>query len=96
MVRLVVRGPQEPIAAEFAALLAARLTQALQARRAVARVLGPAPAPLARLKGEYRFQVQIQGPDGDKLRAAAGAATAEIPVPERVQWIVDVDPINML
>jgi primosomal protein N' (replication factor Y) len=96
MVRLVVRGPHEPIAAEFAALLAGRLTESLQARRAAARVLGPAPAPLARLKGEYRFQVQIQGPDGDKLRAAAGEATAEIPVPERVQWIVDVDPINML
>ncbi len=61
-----------------------------------ARVLGPAPAPFARLRGMYRFQIQIQGPDGEKLRAAVRQATAELKEPEGVQWIADVDPLDMM
>jgi primosomal protein N' (replication factor Y) (superfamily II helicase) len=60
------------------------------------RVLGPAPCPFARLKGRYRFQIQVQGPDGDPLRAAVRQATADLEPPEDVQWIVDVDPVEML
>ena len=37
-------------------------------RQADARVLGPAPCPFARLRGKYRFQIQVQGPDGEQLR----------------------------
>ena len=62
MIRLVVRGPSQPIAAEFAKYIAERLAAALEQRKADARVLGPAPCPFARLKGKYRFQIQVQGP----------------------------------
>jgi primosomal protein N' (replication factor Y) len=58
--------------------------------------LGPAPAPLARLRGQYRFQIQLQGPDGQKLRDAVRQATAGLDPPAGVQWIADVDPVNML
>ena len=58
--------------------------------------LGPAPCPFARLKGRYRFQIQVQGPEGEPLRAAVRQATAELEPPEDVQWIVDVDPVEML
>jgi primosomal protein N' (replication factor Y) (superfamily II helicase) len=60
------------------------------------RILGPAPCPFARLKGRYRFQIQIHGPEGEPLRAAVRQATAELEPPEDVQWIVDVDPVEML
>jgi hypothetical protein len=61
-----------------------------------ARVLGPAPAPFARLRGLYRFQIQLQGLEGDKLRSAVRRATAEVKPPDGVQWIADVDPIDMM
>ncbi len=96
MIRLVVRGRSEPIASEFANTIAARLRAALKERQADARVLGPAPCPFARLKGRYRFQIQVQGPDGEQLRGAAAAATAGLEPPEDVQWTVDVDPVDML
>jgi hypothetical protein len=60
------------------------------------RVLGPAPCPFARLKGRYRFQIQVQGPDGERLRSAVRHATDGLEPPEEVQWIVDVDPVDML
>ena len=61
-----------------------------------ARVLGPAPAPSARLRGKYRFQLQTQAVDGAGLHEAVVQATADFKPPEDVQWIVDVDPMDML
>ena len=96
MIRLVVRGPVEKTTGEFAAQLAQQLRIALERRQAQARVLGPATAPLVKLRGKYRFQVQLQGPDGQPLREAVAEATAEFRPPEEVQWIADVDPLDML
>jgi primosomal protein N' (replication factor Y) len=96
MVRLVLRGPQEPTVREFAEYLGQRLVAALGSRQSIARVLGPAPAPFPKLRGRYRFQIQVQGPDGQQLRDAVREATADLHPPERVQWIADVDPLDML
>ena len=127
MIRLVVRGRPEPVAAEFANYLAQRVRATLlrlQRETLLAaksggadilsasssrppranrnclphhvRVLGPAPCPFARLRGKYRFQIQVQGPDGEPLRAAVAEATADLTPPDDVQWIVDVDPVDML
>lgn len=60
------------------------------------RVLGPAPAPFPKLRGLYRYQIQIQGPNGEALREAVRRATADLHAPEHVQWIADVDPLDML
>jgi primosomal protein N' (replication factor Y) len=96
MIRLVIRGPIEAEAAEFAGQLAERLRDALGAEQAETRVLGPAPAPFARLRGKFRFQIQMQGPDGAALRAAVRRATAGLRAPKDVQWMADVDPLDML
>ena len=96
MIRLVIRGPVEAEAAEFAGQLAERLRDALGAEQAEARVLGPAPAPFARLRGKFRFQIQMQGPDGAALRAAVRRTAAGLRAPKDVQWIADVDPLDML
>ena len=96
MIRLVVRGPVEATASEFAARLAEGVAAVLDRVGAKARILGPAPAPFSKLRGKYRFQIQIQGPDGDSLRAAVREVTAEVKPPKEVQWIVDVDPLDML
>jgi primosomal protein N' (replication factor Y) len=96
MIRLVVRGPKQHIASEFADHIGTLLRGALERLGAQARVLGPAPAPLAKLKDNYRFQLQLQGPDGDALRGAVREATQPLKPPEDVQWIVDVDPLDMM
>lgn len=96
MVRLVIRGSSEPVVAEFATHVTERLNGAIQAERIDARVLGPAPCPFSRLRGNYRFQIQTQSPEGDRLRAAVRAATDGLEPPSDVQWIVDVDPVDML
>ncbi len=52
--------------------------------------------PLRPAEGAIPFQIQVQGPEGELLRAAVRQATAELEPPEDVQWIVDVDPVEML
>ncbi len=96
MARLVIRGPAEAATGEFAKYLAERLSTALKERQPAARVLGPAPCPFARLRGNYRFQIQAQAMDGDQLREALREATADLQPPDDVQWIVDLDPVDML
>ncbi|HEX3659779.1 MAG TPA: primosomal protein N' [Pirellulales bacterium] len=96
MARLVVRGPVEAVANQFAEHLAERLRQALAASEVDARLLGPAPAPIAKLRGKYRFQLQLQSADAGRLHQALVEATTGLKPPDHVQWIVDIDPLEML
>ncbi len=66
MARFVVRGPGEKATEQYAQVLGQALVAALDAENAGARVLGPAAAPFAKLRGKYRFQIQ----PGSRRRAA--------------------------
>jgi primosomal protein N' (replication factor Y) len=57
------------------------------------RITGPAPAPLERLKGEWRFQLAVRGASGRLVRAALATALAERRDPGLT---VDVDPYQLL
>ncbi len=60
------------------------------------RVLGPAAAPIAKIRGQYRFHIQVHGADGAVLRRAVRDAGERLKAPEGVLWIADVDPVEML
>jgi primosomal protein N' (replication factor Y) len=63
------------------------------------RVLGPAPAPIERIKQRYRWQVVVKTTELNEMRAALAAMRAEImPLADRagVHLGVDIDPVNML
>jgi primosomal protein N' (replication factor Y) (superfamily II helicase) len=59
------------------------------------RVLGPAPPPLGKLRGEYRAQLLIKGSNRRKMRETLQAALASRPDLQR-RVIVDVDPVSVL
>lgn len=96
MVRIVVRSASAEAAGQFAEQLGRQLRAVRGELGTGARVLGPAPAPLARLRGKYRFQIQLQGPEGSRLAAAVRCLLEQTPTPAGVEWIADVDPLNML
>ncbi len=59
------------------------------------RVLGPAPAPLGKLRGEYRAQLLIKGTNRKRIRERLQTALATRPdLQKRV--VVDVDPLSVL
>ncbi len=96
LIRLVIRGTPNERPAAFAQSLRERLEEALAASGLAARILGPAPAPITRLRGQFRYQVQIQGSDEAGLSAAIRQVQSETKPPDGVQWIADVDPMGMM
>jgi primosomal protein N' (replication factor Y) len=61
-------------------------------------VLGPAPAPLERLKGVYRWHVIVRGRGAGARALVAGALaqSAALKLPSSVSLAVDVDPQDLL
>ena len=60
-------------------------------------VLGPAPAPISRLRGKHRFQLLLKGADPERLRQAAlRLVEAAGKLPAGVEASVDAFPVNML
>jgi primosomal protein N' (replication factor Y) len=74
---------------------ASDLAQRLQGRDGDFSVLGPAPAPLGRLRGEYRAQILMKGTNRKRMREALASAVAERPDVQR-RVVVDVDPLSVL
>lgn len=96
LINLLVRHSDYSKAASVAAETA-RLVREADSEK-VLRVLGPAPAPLARLKGEYRQQVLIKTRYRRQAREALDAAMValkQLKIDSRMITI-DVDPINMM
>ena len=94
MIALLFRGAN-PASVERAAIDAGRRLEAAIQRVAGARMQGPAPAPLARIKGVYRFQILLRSPQ----RAALRRAVESVMVGRRwpgVDVAIDVDPLNIL
>ena len=60
------------------------------------RILGPAPAPIAKLRGKFRFHILMLGPDGAQLRRFVRQATENAKTPDDTLWAVDVDPSDLL
>lgn len=59
-------------------------------------VLGPAPAPLAQLKGRKRFNCLLKCQDWQPIRSLFSALARNGAVPEAFRLDLDLDPVNML
>ncbi|HTL01379.1 MAG TPA: primosomal protein N' [Vicinamibacterales bacterium] len=93
LVNVVVRAPDARSALADAATLATHLRGRAHAGRFL--VLGPAPAPVAKLRGEYRAQVFLKGSHRGAMREAVQAAlAAEVKLQRRVA--IDIDPVSIL
>jgi primosomal protein N' (replication factor Y) len=91
MIRIVIRGEHEVNTLEFAKTFAEKLKKACPGT-----ILGPAPAPFAKLRNFYRFHIHLRSEWGDRLRESVRSVAATLKTPSEVQWIIDVDPVDML
>ena len=74
---------------------AADIVSRLRAADRGLRILGPAPAPLGKLRGEFRAQLLIKGTNRKRMREALTAALSARPELVR-RTTVDVDPLSVL
>jgi primosomal protein N' (replication factor Y) len=93
LINLVLSGNDADKVAKIATKVADILTRVAQD----AEVLGPAPCPLARLRGKTRFQILLKAekrlPLHRMLQHVTGKAS---PVPAGIRMSIDIDPIDML
>ncbi|MCC6556661.1 MAG: primosomal protein N', partial [Polyangiaceae bacterium] len=92
-----VDAADEEVARQATAKLAARARTSPEGLSRRVDVLGPSAAPIARLRGRYRFRVLLRAKDRGPLRAALAAVIDEKDgLDRRVRIAVDVDPVAML
>jgi primosomal protein N' (replication factor Y) len=55
-------------------------------------VYGPAPAPIARVRGRHRVRLLVKAPKGAPLQAAISRWMSGLKLPSQVRLAVDIDP----
>jgi primosomal protein N' (replication factor Y) len=96
--RIIVRGTQEGETESVAESLLGRLEAARSALGVDVRMLGPAPPPISRLRGKYRFHILLQSVDVAQLGNTIRRGLEHFTIPDRsdVQYVIDIDPLDML
>ncbi|HUJ12222.1 MAG TPA: primosomal protein N' [Thermoanaerobaculia bacterium] len=94
MIAILFRGANI-VDVERASASCGRMLEDAIAPLAGTRMQGPAPAPLARIKGVFRFQILLRSPHRVALRRAVEGVMGGRRW-KGADWAIDVDPINIL
>lgn len=77
--------------------LANQLTRLCEPLRAVgAQVFGPAPAPIARIRGRHRVRLLVKSPKGVALQKAIALWVQNVRVKNTTRLTIDIDPQTFL
>ncbi|MDP3959874.1 MAG: primosomal protein N' [Pseudorhodobacter sp.] len=93
MAGIILSSPDLAQAFAFGADLA-RLDAPL--RRIGAQVFGPAPAPVARVRGRHRVRLLVKADKGAPLQAALIEWLGQVKCPATLRLAVDIDPQSFL
>ncbi len=61
-----------------------------------AQVFGPAPAPIARVRGRHRVRLLVKADKGVALQAALAAWVGQLRLPSQIRLAIDIDPQSFL
>jgi primosomal protein N' (replication factor Y) len=59
-------------------------------------VLGPAPPPIAKLRGHYRYQAMMISQDAAALNSVLARIQSTTKPPGENLYLIDIDPVDML
>ena len=96
LARVVIRSEIESKALHTADKLAETINHTNEKFNLDVRVLGPAPAPVEKLRGKYRFHMLVFSNQPQALQTVIGRVQSDLKPIDGVQWIVDIDPQDML
>jgi primosomal protein N' (replication factor Y) len=97
LLSLRLEGGDEAATAKAAGALAVRLEEARARLEPKAQLLGPAPAPIARSKGRWRFLILLKSPTASAASRILRLGRHLLGgLPPGVRLVVDVDPLNLM
>ena len=89
MAGIVVSGPDEAAVFDLAGAMA-RKSRAIS--EVGAQLFGPAPAPIARIRGNHRVRLLIKSPKGTPLQPAIRSWISQFKLPANLRVTIDIDP----
>ena len=89
MAGIVISGPDMQEVFDLGNALARR---ADPLTRIGAQVFGPAPAPIARIRGRHRVRLLVKADKTAPLQSALQQWVAQVRVPNNVRLSIDIDP----
>lgn len=96
LLRVIIRGPIEADVKAYAKELANALKQAGgEAEGDSVSLLGPAPAPVARMKKYFRYHIQLTAEAPEALRRVWQAGHETVTPPAQVEVAPDMDALNL-
>lgn len=93
MICITLRGKNETQVQQAGRKFADRLRERISSK---VRLAGPVPAPLARAKGYYRYQIMMRGVICNAMTRPIKALMREFRWPRGVRCAVDVDALSLL
>lgn len=95
LARVIVRGREEIKVREHAGQMTVICREAIAGLLADVEILGPAPAPVAKLKDLYRYHFQLAAPEISTIQSLWRDVSGLFPRSQDVESTLDVDPLNM-
>ena len=89
MAGIILSGPDQGHVFDVGAELARRDGPL---RAVGAEVFGPAPAPIARIRGRHRVRLLVKAPKGAALQPALAQWVAQVRLPANLRLAIDIDP----
>ncbi len=93
MAGIILSSPDVAAVFDFGGELARRCEPL---KRIGAEVWGPAPAPIARVRGRHRVRLLVKAEKGAPLQAAIAEWLAQFKLPRDLRLAVDIDPQSFL
>ncbi len=96
IIKLEIKGAREEFASEAAKTAQNRIRHLMRGKETM--LLGPAAAPISRVRGQFRFHLLLLSQQRDKIRMLAleGKKAVEDKYGRKCKVIVDVDPVNLM
>ena len=94
--RIVIRSEIQSKAEQMADHIAEQIEISSVDLETDVTVLGPAPAPVEKLRGKFRYHMLLSSNVEDALQKVIRRAQTKVKSIDDVQWIVDIDPQDML
>ncbi len=95
LARVILRGDEYDSVQAAAGNIATLLRTKAGEQQLPVRLLGPAPAPIARLRGQHRFHLQLSATEVDTLATLWHLSPEVHELPQGVELTIDVDPLDM-
>jgi primosomal protein N' (replication factor Y) len=95
LARVILRSTDEAAVKADAVRLAEHLVGSEAGQPGAPRIVGPAPAPVSRLRGNYRYHLLIASPDIGSIQALWRDRMKRFKASSGVELAIDVDPLNM-